>query len=221
MFSPLFAKFNQYVPKQSGKRRQRMQHHFPQLLVAFSGKQNMLAQQHQFFPQFVPKLKKVERHRNLQTLQHVLSIKNSIALLHVQKFDGENAGGRAQLLNSQNQGRMMLLAPPPLGHLRDFRKRSKGRVANHAEQIQVRILRMKLSIGAGAVKYHAEHVVACSCTNSIDEFGCEFRVFFVRHISPHQLPLAPPPPELPPPKPPNPPPPPPKPPPPQLPPPPR
>src|SRR5579864_8372851 len=207
------------MPKQSCERRQRMQHHFPQLLLIFRRQQNVLPKQHQLFSQLIAQLKKMQRHWHVQVLKNVFAKQRPVALLHIYKFDGENAGRCSQFLDGENQRRMMFLAPPPLGHARNFRERSKGRVAQHAQQIQIRVLRMKLSVGAGAVKYHAKHVFARSCTDSIDEFGCEYHVFFVGHISPHQLPLPPPPPQLPPPKPPNPPPPPPKPPPPQPPPP--
>src|SRR6267154_1141387 len=76
---------------------------------------------------------------------------------------------------------MVLLAAPPLGDSSNFRQQSERRIANHAEQIQIRIFGMEFAFRRRAVKYHAGDGIARSRANLADEFVREFCVFMIGH----------------------------------------
>src|SRR5271166_2217853 len=153
---------------------------------------------------------------NVKSAEHVIAEQHPMALLHIEKFDGENIRGTFQFLGSEQQRRMLLPASPPLDCRRQCGERRERALAQYAKQVEIGELGMKFSVRSGTVEDHALEIVSRRRTQPADEF---VDLFFCNHsassVSSYQLPLAPPPPELPPPKPPKPPPPPPKPPPPQ------
>src|SRR5205823_9211578 len=93
-------------------------------------------------------------HGDIQIAEHIFSIKHPVPLLHIHKFDRENVGGIFQLLRSQNQRRMVLLLAPPLHSACNLAQGSKRRIPQNAEQIQIRIFRMKFPFSRGAVQNH-------------------------------------------------------------------
>ena len=120
-------------------------------------------------------------HWDIQIAQQVFSIKHSMPLLHVHKFDGENVGGIFQLLRTQNQRRMMLFLSPPLHSTRDLAQGSKGRVLQNAQQIQIRIFRMKFSFCCRAVENHTCEVAARCRPHLLNKLADQL---LVNHCSP-------------------------------------
>src|SRR5947199_128148 len=119
-------------------------------------------------------------HGDIQTAEHIFSIKHPVPLLHIHKFDRENVGGIFQLLRSQNQRRMVLLLAPPLHSACNLAQGSKRRIPQNAEQIQIRIFRMKFPFSRGAVENHAYEVLARCRPHLLNKFAEQL---LVRHYS--------------------------------------
>src|SRR5215467_10492816 len=114
---------------------------------------------------------------------------------------------------------MMFFASPPFDNRGNPGQRAESCITHHAQDVQVRIFRMKFALRGRAVQDHTYQITRSRGPHLLNKIADE--LVFRHLLSPHQLPLAPPPPDMPPPpKPPKPPPPPPNPPPPQPPPPP-
>src|ERR1700690_3570253 len=227
------AKRNQGMPEQRCKRRERAQEQLP-LCFRFSRRhQQVLAQQNRLLPQLILHLRPMPPHRNLQRLQDVFSPEHTIMPPHVQEFYGENVRRPPYLLRAQQQRRAMLLLRPPFGRRSQRLNRSERSLAEHAQQIHVRMNGNIISRGGRAIENRGPQVWPCRCSHPFDElvnqfFRNHFRASLSRRwrneclarespawpgedarrsICNYQLPPAPPPPVLPPPKPPNPPPP--------------
>src|SRR6266404_6456456 len=82
----------------------------------------------------------MQPHRDLQRLQNVFPPQHPIVPPHVQKFDGENVRRPLHLFRTQQQRRAMLLLPPPLDRRRQRLNRSERSLAEHAQQIHVRVV---------------------------------------------------------------------------------
>src|SRR5437879_5135814 len=119
-------------------------------------------------------------HGDIQIAEHIFSIKHPVPLLHIHKFDRENVGGIFQLLRSQNQRRMVLLLAPPLHSACNLAQGSKRRIPQNAEQIQIRIFRMKFPFSRGAVENHAYEVLARCRPHLLNKFAEQL---LVRHYS--------------------------------------
>src|SRR5207253_11211808 len=119
-------------------------------------------------------------HGDIQIAEHIFSIKHPVPLLHIHKFDRENVGGIFQLLRSQNQRRMVLRLAPPLHSACNHAQGSKRRIPQNAEQIQIRIFRMKFPLSRGAVENHAYEVLARCRPHLLNKFAEQL---LVRHYS--------------------------------------
>src|SRR5207247_8679578 len=119
-------------------------------------------------------------HGDIQIAEHIFSIKHPVPLLHIHKLDGENVGGIFQLLRSQNQRRMVLLLAPPLHSACNLAQGSKRRIPQNAEQIQIRIFRMKFPFSRGAVQNHTYEVLARCRPHLLNKFADQL---LVRHYS--------------------------------------
>src|SRR6266699_1397759 len=158
-----------------------MQHDFPQLLVAVSCRKNVLAQQKQFFPQFIFELRAMQGQGYIQIAQPIVAIENSVALFHVDKLNGEDVGGGLQFLCGHHQRGMMLLASPPFDRARNLRQRHERRIAEHAKQVEIRILRMKFPLRGRTVQNHAHKISACPSAHLLDKFAQQL---FFSHAPP-------------------------------------
>src|SRR3982750_4785691 len=110
---------------------------------------------------------------------------------------------------------------PPVHRRRELLQRRESSVFQNEKQVDVRELRIEAAGCCRSIENDALQIWLCSVPRSAHELVYQFLRNHAYRTRGHQLPLAPPPPELPPPKPPNPPPPPKPPLPPQLPPPPQ
>src|SRR5437773_5331749 len=119
-------------------------------------------------------------HGDIQIAEHILTLKNPVPLLHLHKVDRDNVGGIFQLLRSQNQRRMVLLLAPPLHSACNLAQGSKRRIPQNAEQIQIRIFRMKFPFSRGAVENHAYEVLARCRPHLLNKFAEQL---LVRHYS--------------------------------------
>src|SRR5437773_1682935 len=121
-------------------------------------------------------------HGDIQIAEHIFSIKHPVPLLHIHKLDGENVSGIFQLLRSQNQRRMVLLLvlAPPLHSACNLAQGSKRRIPQNAEQIQIRIFRMKFPFSRGAVQNHTYEVLARCRPHLLNKFAEQL---LVRHYS--------------------------------------
>src|SRR5256886_15431057 len=117
---------------------------------------------------------------DIQIAEHIFSVKDSVPLLHINKLDGENVSGIFQLLRSQNQRRMVLLLAPPLHSACNLAQGSKRRIPQNAEQIQIRIFRMKFPFSRGAVQNHTYEVLARCRPHLLNKFAEQL---LVRHYS--------------------------------------
>src|SRR5881628_411966 len=122
----------------------------------------------------------MKMHGDIQIAEHIFSVKDSVPLLHINKLDGENVSGIFQLLRSQNQRRLLLVLAPPLHSACNLAQGSKRRIPQNAEQIQIRIFRMKFPFSRGAVENHAYEVLARCRPHLLNKFAEQL---LVRHYS--------------------------------------
>src|ERR1700722_19588173 len=83
-----------------------------------------------------------------------------MALLHVQKFDGEDGGGTMQLIESKNERGMVALPGPPLGRgMKIFEILGNGAL-DDAQSIQVGVAGAKFAGDGRTVEDHSFQVFA-------------------------------------------------------------
>src|SRR6266849_11003114 len=99
-------------------------------------------------------------------------------LLHVHKLNRERVRRGCEFRRRQHQWRMVLLAPPPLDDVCNLAQGSERRIAQHAEQIQIRIFGMKFALRPRAVEKHAHQVRSRSSSDLFNKFADQF---FVGH----------------------------------------
>src|SRR5437899_5132962 len=130
----------------------------------------MLPQQNQFLAQFVFHLHAMQVHWNLQTAERILSVDNTMMLLHIEQFDREDVGRPLEFLARHAEGRRLLLPVPPLCHRRQSLQRLERADAQNAKQVQVREPGMKIAGNHRSKKYDTLDVRAAG-------FACAFCKF--------------------------------------------
>src|SRR5271154_3479102 len=116
------------------------------MLLVVCSEQQASAQEDQFLAQLILQLGAMQVHGNVKSVEDVISKKHTMALLHVQKFNREHIRGTLQFLASEQQGRVMLLPRPPLDRRCHCGERRERGLAQYAEQVDIRELRMEFPI---------------------------------------------------------------------------
>src|SRR5690242_17577054 len=98
-------------------------------------------------------------HGNLKSAENVFAEKHAMPLLHIEKLDGEDIGRSFDFVTSQYQGRVMLLAGPPLHRRSHGGDRLERTLSQYAKQVDIGKLRMKFSVGCRAVDDHTLKIV--------------------------------------------------------------
>jgi hypothetical protein len=101
-----------------------------------------------------------------------------MALLHVEKLNGENIRGTLQFLASEQQWRMMLLPGPPLNHGRHCGEAGERGLTQYAKQVEIGEVGMEFPVRSGTVKNHTLEIFSRSCMQPADEF---VDLFFCNH----------------------------------------
>src|SRR6266850_8315022 len=105
---------------------------------------------------------------DVQILEDVLAEQNSVAGLHIQKFNGKDIVGIFDFVQGKEQRRRVALLDKPRDCLFRFRQKLYGNFSQHAEDIQIRELLMKVSTGSGAIQEESHQILAVSTL----QFSC-------------------------------------------------
>src|SRR5579864_2097418 len=135
----------------------------------------MLAQQNQFLAQFVFHLHAMQIHRNVQAAEHILSVDNTMMLLHIKQFDREDISRPLDFLARHAKRRWLLLLVPPLRHRGQSLQRLERIDAQNAKQVQVREAGMKIAGHSRSKKYDALDVRPAGLAGAFYEFVNDLR----------------------------------------------
>src|SRR5689334_3736196 len=102
-------------------------------------------------------------------------------LLHIEKLDGENIRRAFDFLTSKHQRGVMLLTSPPLDRRSHGGDRCERTFTQHAKQVDIGKLGMKLSVSRRTVNDHALEIVSAGNAQPADKF---VDLFFCNHSVP-------------------------------------
>src|ERR1017187_307082 len=119
--------------------------------------------------------------RNLQSLQNVFSPKHPMIPPHVQKFNGEYIRRPPHLLRAHQQRHSMLLLPPPFDHGSERLNRRERSLAQHAQQIHVRVTGNIISRRHRPIKNRRQQIRSRRRPHPLHKF---VKQFFRSHHSP-------------------------------------
>src|SRR5258708_10450421 len=153
-------------------------------------------------------------HGNFDVGDRIFTEEHAMRGADVQALDVENIGGTNQFFSRKNaRSRFAHRAAPPAHHRSNARQLRRFCGFQNAEQIQIRLARMKISARRRSVKHQRLQIFSSSFLNSANNFNQFFfsrqhhNLFYEFYEKSsrkfHQLPEAPPPPLEPPPNPPK------------------
>src|SRR5882762_7875070 len=116
----------------------------------------------------------MQPHRDLQRLQNVFSPQQPIVSPHVQKFDGENICRPPHLFCTHQQRCPMLLLPPPLDPRSQRLNRSERSLAEHAQQIHIRVVSDVISRRHRPIKNRRQQIRSRRCPHPFDKLVNQF-----------------------------------------------
>src|SRR5579863_6742108 len=132
--------------------------------------QHAPAQENEFLTQLILQLSAVKVQRNIKAAEEVVAVEKAMALLHIQKLNGENIRGTLKFFARENQRRVMLLLRPPFDCGRDCGKRRKRAFPQNAKQVDIGEFGMKFSVRSGTVEDHALEICSRCHTQPADKF---------------------------------------------------
>src|SRR4029077_4442858 len=97
--------------------------------------------------------------RDLEICEKILAEKHPVVALHVEQFDRKHVGGTAQLFKGEDQRRGIALADPPFGDGVKILEIGGAGAFDHAQNVQVRVLRQELPRYGGPIEDDRAQVV--------------------------------------------------------------
>src|SRR5262249_42719340 len=121
-------------------------------------------------PQLALHLLPMQIHRHLERAEHVFPEQSAVTGLDIEQLDGEDIRRVPQLIEGKKQGRGMTLARPPRRCGMERCELGGAQPLEHAEHIQVGMLRLIVAGGCRPVEHHQLQVGSRGPLELLDEF---------------------------------------------------